>query len=106
MFSLKYKVEWFYILLPIAFMAYSFYFDYTTRLDGNYFSRSGSIMIYMAILLEIRQVNESKKEIVKVNYGVVTAVNGMSDERNSFQRTAIALSLWGTLVWGYGDLYI
>ena len=75
--------------------------------EGNWFSRSGAIMVLLALFVEYR-VGTAQK--AKISEATVIAGLGISmpSELPKIKRRIAITALWfaivGTLIWGYGDI--
>lgn len=81
---------------------------YSFRFQGDWFQRSGSIIVLIAAVIEYRHLNfystPSQKSVIS---GGISGVNGLailSKIRLRIGVYAIFYLVAGTLIWGYGDI--
>ena len=79
------------IIIATSFVAWSLH-----TADWNWFSRSGSVIIVVALLMEYWPILSTR------------SVSNMSfyadQETHTATRVAVPLACIGTLIWGFGDL--
>jgi len=73
-----------------------------------WFQRSGCIMVLSAVCLEFRQLlvpveQDELKSLGGLHLGYV--MSKQKDGQKTFQIIALFLSIFGTGIWGYGDLF-
>ena len=76
--------------------------------EGEWFQRSGSLLVLFAVVLEIRQtaIEQPKKSKSVSIEGTAAATKGFyfsCEQTDSPDRMGGALVI-GTVIWGYGDL--
>jgi hypothetical protein len=77
--------------------------------DGSWFSRSGSLMVLFAAIVEYRNfgIQQKLNEIAQesTNYWNAEPEKWrVPNKRKIFDRIVIITLVIGTLIWGYGDL--
>jgi hypothetical protein len=76
--------------------------------NGNMFGRSGSVMTFLALLAEFVSLNRmNKKHILnacRVNANEIPW--GFSHASKVVGYLSLLCALVGTLIWGYGDLWL
>lgn len=76
--------------------------------DGNMFGRSGSVMTFLALLAEFVSLNRMNKKHI-LNACRVRANEmpwGFSRAAKLVGIVSLIFALVGTLIWGYGDLWL
>ena len=74
----------------------------------TWFERSGSLMVLSGILLEWHQRYKTETVNFLPNASGIPMFESkkkMSKPRNILHYTAITFAVFGTVIWGYGDLY-
>ena len=95
------------ILLSIA-LAFCIYSYLTTGSDGIWFSRSGSIMVLLAVIAEF-QVNNARMSTAETSSSLEIGGSGivykreLSPRYNAFTIIAHIEIISGTVICGYGD---
>ena len=75
--------------------------------DGEWFQRSGSLLVLFSVLVEIRQtaIEQPKKAKSVSIEGAAAATRGpISVANKQLHRIAWGGIVIGTVIWGYGDL--
>ena len=75
--------------------------------EGEWFQRSGSLLVLFAVVLEIRQtaIEQPKKSKSVSIEGTAAATRGSISVANKrLHRIAWGGIVIGTVIWGYGDL--
>jgi len=105
----SYKLDYIFLLLALSFVMASFYIDFTTC-TNSLFSRSGSIMVLVSVIVEYRISNSIYAEIQKAMF-LGTKINlsipfkaKPSKDKVFISRFSHTLVILGTVIWGYGDL--
>jgi hypothetical protein len=79
---------------------------------GNWFSRSGSLMVLMALVAEYQLMRGRDQyhsaQLVSLSRGEIAKLGDLHPNRRHMllERGAHAFVILGTLIWGYGDLLI
>lgn len=100
----KYNIE-IVLTTAIVFCIYSFL---TTNSDGLWFSRSGSIMVLLAVIAEF-QVNKARMSSAETSSHVEIGGSGvvlkreLSPRYKAFTIIAHIEIVLGSVIWGYGD---
>ena len=79
-----------------------------TLREGDWFQRSGAIVVLISVLLEIRQsIAKQPQANSKLSAGgnPVMTKQHIPTVRNLFHWIAWSGIVIGTLIWGYGDLF-
>ena len=85
----------------------SLWFSVTLR-EGEWFQRSGAIVVLISVILEIRQSLAKQPQAnswVTINKSPVVTEKHIPTERKLFHWIAWVGIVIGTLIWGYGDLF-
>jgi len=104
----KFGVEVFALISTYLFLIVSAIASSTTG-DGLWFSRSGSIVVIVSVIIEFRNYSIQQKlnEIAQDStnyYGAEPDKWQVPIQRKIFDRTILFTIVFGSLVWGYGDL--
>ena len=97
------------LVLALAAPSISMYIDVTDSFypdEVNWLSRSGSLVVLFAVMLEFRQQTLTVSPQVTDAFGKPAFLAGkeMNGPRKTFHIIALLLSVIGTLIWGYGDV--
>ena len=78
-----------------------------TLREGEWFQRSGAIVVLISVLLEIRQsiAKQPQATTVTINDNSVMTEQHIPTVRKWLHRIAWGGIVIGTLIWGYGDLF-
>ena len=105
--EVKITPPWEIMLLIAAYaIPVCFYFYSRSTTDGQWFSRSGSIMVILGAILEYRNygiqqyLREKRDETYKPSPEIVSKLKS----RMPFDILILASLVLGTAIWGYGDL--
>ena len=85
----------------------SLWFSVTLR-EGEWFQRSGAIVVLISVILEIRQSIAKQPQANSRHYIDKTPVmikQHFPNVRSLFHWIAWSGIVIGTLIWGYGDLF-
>lgn len=125
----KYKFEWLLLLLGIIFSVVSVYLDIQSIEDTTWFSRSGSIVVLMAVIVEYRLSSYVYDDIDAASQGTarkratmpsvsdnplvdgifksrITSKPKSPKSRSILTLTSHILIVSGTVIWGYGDKFV
>lgn len=125
----KYKAEWVLLLIGIACAAVSISFDVISVECTTWFARSGSIIVLVAAIVEYRLsaylyediyqaaiITDRKKATMpplsenplvnRIVKSKLTSRPEASRSRKILNSTSHTLVIIGTIVWGYGDLWV
>ena len=109
--ALKFKLEYLLLFSAITFAFISFLLDYLLIFDTA-FSRSGSIVVLLAIIVEYRIANSIYDDIYRstflnkrINLSLPVRTRPRK-EKVIVSRVAHSLVIFGTLIWGYSDILI
>ena len=97
-------------LVLIAFeslaLVVSLWFSVTLR-EGEWFQRSGAIVVLISVILEIRQsmAKQPQSTASTINGNPVMTESHILTVRKLFHWIAWVGIVIGTLIWGYGDLF-
>ena len=102
----NYTLDFILLALAVIPAAYSLYLD----LNGSneaWFQRSGSLMVFFAVLLELNllkfsEVEESSSVFIEGNPAAKSTP--LPRFKKVMQITAFIIAAVGTFIWGYGDL--
>lgn len=94
------------LLLGLLSILFSLYAS-TVSGEGTWFQRSGALLIFFSVILEIRQEKSLQPHAstrVTINGMPVLAERTTSALNKWFRRIAWSGITGGTCIWGYGDL--
>jgi len=88
-------------VIPMYFFCYS----YLTN-EGHWFSRSGSIMVILGAFLEYRNfaIQQYLREKRDATWKPDPILVDQLKSRKPFDVSILASLVFGTAIWGYGDL--
>ena len=88
-------------------LAVSLGFNITLR-EGEWFQRSGAIVVLISVILEIRQsmAKQPQATASTINGNPVMTEPDIPTVRKLFHWIAWVGIVIGTLIWGYGDLFL
>ena len=76
--------------------------------EGNWFSRSGAVMVLLALFVEFRIGTAQQEANSDATFIAGFANLPMSGDlplaKQIIAKTALWVAIFGTLIWGYGDL--
>lgn len=76
--------------------------------EGNWFCRSGSIMVLFSVIagfrLGVLQQKENSSASIAAGLGIPMP-SDLSASKQSLGKIANGFSILGTLIWGYGDMF-
>jgi hypothetical protein len=105
----KFRFEYLLILLPVIFMGISLINDMYTS-TSTLFSRSGSMLVLFAAVVEFRISNIIYNDIWKATF-LNKKIDISTPLKAKPQKEKVILSyvthsqiICGTVIWGYGDL--
>jgi len=103
----NYKLDVLIVFIAIVLAVTSLVFD-ISKIPVYWFQRSGCIMVLSAVCLEFRQLlvpveQDELKSLGGLHLGYV--MSKQKDGQKTFQIIALFLSIFGTGIWGYGDLF-
>ncbi|MCG7865452.1 MAG: hypothetical protein JAY74_03660 [Candidatus Thiodiazotropha taylori] len=105
--EIKIAPWWEVVLLIVTYAIPSAFFFYScSTSDGQWFSRSGSLMVVCGAILEYlnfgaqQYLREKRDETWKPRSEYVKALN----KRKIFDLLILFSLVLGTIIWGYGDL--
>lgn len=105
--NIKVTPLWEILLLISAYTIPLFFYFYSNVTgDGQWFSRSGSLMVMLGAVLEYinfgaqQYLREKRDETYKPNPEIVAKLKS----RKPFDVLILLSLLFGTAIWGYGDL--
>lgn len=97
-----------FILLTLALLwVIGSFFASITDPKGNWFSRSGAVMVLLAVIVEfyLGNLQQKKNSSASITAGLGIPMSGdLPTIKQYFAKTAHAFAILGTLIWGYGDL--
>jgi len=105
----SYKYEWLILGLSVLVGLASFFGDYISECY-NWFSRSGSIIVLLAVVVEYRISSHIYEDIQRADFQQsiinlsVPIKAEPTKERKRVSNAAHFLLVLGTIIWGYGDL--
>lgn len=125
----KNATEWLLIFIGVFFGVVSIYLDILSSEDSNWFSRSGSIMVLLAVIVEYRLSSyiyedidnatrqTAKKRAVMPKVSDNPLVDGVvksnltskpqpSNSRATLKLISHILVIVGTIIWGYADVWV
>lgn len=125
----KHKIEWLLLLFAVISVIISISCDLQSIEDTTWFARSGSIVVLLAAIVEYRlssflyddvhqaAIKTTKKSAVISSVlddpliaGLVNARHTIKPEstksRSLLSIISLALIVAGTVIWGYGDIWI
>ena len=125
----KYKFEWLLLLLAVISVIISIICDVQSVKDTTWFARSGSIVVLLAAIVEYRissfvyeDVDQAAQDTAKKRAimpavsdnplvdGLVKARLTIKPEptksRSLLSIISLILIVTGTVIWGYGDIWI
>lgn len=107
MFSKVVKSEWAIIGYGVVTCLISLFVSLWTD-DGQWFERSGSVLVLFAVTLEFQQTRRMAKRqqsdiSVAATLGLPFTTNNLREKR--FHKIAIIMAISGTLIWGYGSVF-
>lgn len=75
--------------------------------DGAMFARSGSLMVFFAVLAEFMLLNKANIKHIRNAQRAIEGVqpNNFSKAATLIGFASLILALFGTVIWGYGDLF-
>ena len=102
----EYWIDILFSFLAIFPVILSWYIDKYIPNEIYWFQRSGSLMVFFSIALEVEQSKYiTRKENTEFRIGTPIHIGKeLSEIRNYIKRFSIVLILIGTIIWGYGDL--
>jgi hypothetical protein len=87
-------------ITPVLFMIASFLYDVASG-HHDYFQRSGAVMVFVAGYLAYRSLN---KHWLKAESSIKRGVWARTSKNQAIvDGCTLAISILGTIVWGYGD---
>ena len=94
------------VLVPL--LSYFGFFKPESELLGNWFQRSGSVMVVFALFAEMRayEMFDVLKPAAMVSNEFGYVHQKYKDQIKIFSIFALILVAIGTVIWGYGDLFI
>jgi len=102
----KFHIDILLILLSILPVLFSFAASVITS-DGQWFQRSGSLMVLFAALLEFRQMYFARpypSNFMFINGKPQIMLPELSLRRKQLGLVALILVIVGTSIWGYGEI--
>jgi len=112
---MKLKIDFTTKCLIVAWLTSAFSFYFSTLYGSHWFSRSGSLIILFSVMAEYQLIIEKQNYIyLLVTKGRIQTEQsirpkGNFEPSNAHKRKEIATHVSvviGTLIWGYGDLFI
>ena len=105
----NYKFEWVLLVVAVLFSVASAVADcYSDSL--NWFARSGAIVVLIALVVEYRISSHIYEDIQRAQF-LQSKINPSiplkgkpAPQRKKISIAAHALVVFGTIIWGYGDL--
>jgi hypothetical protein len=98
------------ILLALAFLwVVGSFFASIPNPNGNWFCRSGAVMVLLAVIVEFHLGNLQQKESssAPIVAGLGIPMSGdLPRIKQQFAKAAHTFAMLGTLIWGYGDLIV
>lgn len=105
----KYNIEWSLICVSILLVLISVISDHFTN-NYNWFSRSGSIIVLISVIIEFRVSSHIYDDFQRAQYQqqiidmpIPIKANTPKNRKNLLIVTHTLL-FFGTLIWGYGGL--
>lgn len=125
----KYKTEWALLIIGLICASFSIYLDIDSVKYTTWFSRSGAIVVLVAAIVEYRlssylyediyqaAIITARKKATMPNISDSNLVNQLvrsnlttkpepPRSRKILSGTSQTLVIIGTIVWGYGDLWV
>ncbi|HCM1204851.1 TPA: hypothetical protein N2883_004524 [Vibrio parahaemolyticus] len=105
----SYKLEWFLLFIAVTFSLISVFGDYLF-VGFNWFARSGAILVLIGAVVEYRVSSHIYEDIQRVQFqqskiSLPVPLKGKpTKNRKKIQIAAHTVIVFGTLIWGYGDL--
>ena len=101
--------DWIIVSTGMLIVAASFFVDLFANESCSkllWFNRSGSLMVLAGAILEYRQHSVTDRDRVNDAFGNFSFFAGapLSEKRKGFEKIAFVYIIFGTLVWGYGDI--
>jgi hypothetical protein len=123
----KYKTEWLILIIAIGFAVLSFIIDLKSAEHTTWFARSGSFVVLLSVIVEFRLSKYVYEDVLQAAKKSIRK-NGLKISDSPFVQAAIEanqtvkpeapksrkilrtcshiLVIAGTVVWGYGDIYV
>lgn len=98
------------LLLSVAFLIVTISISFTlVDCEGNWFARSGSIMVMCAVMTDFRigKLQQDKNSSASVVSGLgIPMPSDLPKSKQLLLYIANMFAILGTLIWGYGDLVL